>query len=112
MMGVQEIHYIFFVQQVSFKTTVNNHVFVVAAKSSKGMLYNFSNVYGIYNFRIRYYIYTKHGVYIICAKYGVPRPIHRNTKHGTTVCLSLPASLFIMDLTTYSMLISREIVDL
>ena len=56
MMGVQEIHYIFFVQQVSFKTTVNNYVFVVAAKSSKGMLYNFSNVYGIYNFRIRYYI--------------------------------------------------------
>ena len=37
---------------------------------------------------------------LLSVKYGVPRPIYRNTKHGT-VCLSLPASLFIMDLTIY-----------
>ena len=32
------------------------------------------------------------------SKYGVSFPIYRSTKHGT-VCLSLPASLFVMDLT-------------
>ncbi|CAB4045816.1 Hypothetical predicted protein, partial [Paramuricea clavata] len=37
---------------------------------------------------------------LLPSKYGASLPVYKSTKHGM-VCLSLPASLFVMDLTIY-----------